>query len=143
MIFNFSWSVIYMYKNTRRIFCALTATAIALSSTVSVSASNLTGADIDICNTPSLERFIDNYEYEYFLDDLNTQLNDLYHTVGEYVGLDYKYVKMLHLIAGGKAVYAEKMPNINVDETVEYLSGPFDLPGVDIPYEVEAPFVRC
>ena len=85
MIFNFTWSVIYMYKNTRRIFCALTATAIALSSTVSVSASNLTGADIDICNTPSLERFIDNYEYEYFLDDLNTQLNDLYHTVGEYV----------------------------------------------------------
>ena len=143
MIFNFTWSVIYMYKNTRRIFCALAATAIAFSSTVSVSASNLTGADIDICNTPSIERFIDNYEYEYFLDDLNTQLNDLYHTVGEYVGLDYKYVKMLHLIAGGKAVYAEKMPNINVDETVEYLSGPFDLPGVDIPYEVEAPFVRC
>lgn len=132
-----------MYKNTRRIFCALAVAAVTFSSTVGASASSLTSADIDICNTPSIEKFIDNYEYEYFLDDLNTQLTDLYHTVGEHVGLDYKYVKMLHLIAGGKAVYAEKMPNINVDETVEYLSGPFDLPGVDIPYEVEAPFVRC
>lgn len=36
------------------------------------------------------------------LDDLNVQLNDLYYEIGEQLNIDYMYVKILHMLAGGK-----------------------------------------
>lgn len=45
-------------------------------------------------------------------DDLGVQLNDLYYRVGEQLNIDYIYVKLIHLVAGGKAVYADQRPNI-------------------------------
>lgn len=77
------------------------------------------------------------------IDDLNTQLNDLYHRVGEELNINYLYVKILHMIAGGKAVYAETLPNIYADQTVESLSGSFDIEGANQTYELAAPWVNC
>ena len=63
-------------------------------------------------------------------DNLKEQLEYLYKIIGEKVDLPYTYVKAMHLIAGGQAIYSDRSPNIMVDETVESLSGPFEIDGV-------------
>lgn len=83
---------------------------------------------------------VDNIEN---IDDLNTQLNDLYHKVGDELNINYLYVKILHMLASGKAVYAETLPNIYADQTVDNLSGSFDIEGADQDYDLMAPWVSC
>ena len=77
------------------------------------------------------------------LDDLSVQLNDMYREVGKNLNIDYIYVKILHLLAGGKAVYADKRPNIYSELTVESMQGPFDIPGANQSYSVSAPWINC
>lgn len=77
------------------------------------------------------------------INDLNIQLDELYHRVGEQLNINYMYVKMIHLIAGGKAVYAEEIPNIYVDLTADSLSGPFDIEGANQEYKIKAEFIIC
>ena len=77
------------------------------------------------------------------LDDLAVQLNDMYVEVGRNLNIDYIYVKILHLLAGGKAVYADKLPNIYSETTVESMQGPFDIEGATQTYSVQAPWVVC
>ena len=74
---------------------------------------------------------------------IDTQLNELYHEIGDNLGINYMYVKIMHLIAGGKVVYADSMPNIRVDETVDSLPGPFEIAGVDQSYNQTADWVYC
>ena len=77
------------------------------------------------------------------IEDLGVQLNDLYGEVGRSLNIDYMYVKMLHLIAGGKAVYADKRPNIYGELAVESLSAPFDIENAIQKYDVKAPWAIC
>lgn len=63
------------------------------------------------------------------VDDIDVQLNDLYREVGRNLNIDYLYVKILHLIAGGKAVYADKRPNIYAELTVNSMDAPFQISG--------------
>lgn len=63
-------------------------------------------------------------------ENLKEQLEYLYKSIGEKVDLPYTYVKAMHLIAGGQAIYSDRSPNIMIDETVESLSGPFEIDGV-------------
>lgn len=77
------------------------------------------------------------------LNDLSVQLDDLYHLVGDNLKIDYLYVKILHLIAGGKAVYADALPNINIDTTIDSLPGAFDIDGTKQEYGLMAPWVYC
>lgn len=77
------------------------------------------------------------------LDDLAVQLNDMYVEVGRNLNIDYIYVKILHLLAGGKAVYADKLPNIYSETTVESMQGPFDIEGATQTYSVQAPWIVC
>ena len=77
------------------------------------------------------------------VDDLNIQLNDLYNEVGRELNINYIYVKILHMLAGGKAVYSETLPNIYVDQAVDSLDGPFDIPGASQNYDRQAPWVYC
>lgn len=80
---------------------------------------------VDICNEQSIdEKIID-------VPSLDVQLAELYEKVGEKVNIKPSYVKMLHLLAGGKAVYADKRPNIYTDITVENIKGAFEIDGVD------------
>ena len=77
------------------------------------------------------------------IEDLEVQLNDLYHRVGDYFKIDYLYIKILHLLAGGKAVYAEELPNIYCDETVNTLEAPLDIEGANTNYVHSAPWAEC
>lgn len=76
------------------------------------------------------------------LADLNTQLDSLYNEVSSATGLSKEYVKQLHLIAGGKAVYADKKADIYSDETVDTMPGAMELQGASINY-IKAPFAEC
>lgn len=75
--------------------------------------------------------------------DLSTQLEELYRRVGEELNIDYLWVKILHLIAGGRAVYADTMPDIYEDMTVSAMDGPFDIPGAEQDYDRAAPWAEC
>lgn len=76
-------------------------------------------------------------------EDLGVQLNDLYHKVGENLNIDYMYVKIIHLVAGGKAIYADQRPNIYNEKTVDTFKGPFDIEGAKQEYLVKAPWAFC
>lgn len=75
--------------------------------------------------------------------DLKSQVEQLYRTVGEKLNIDYLYVKILHMIAGGKAVFADTMPDIYMDQTVSAMPGAFDLPGAEQDYDRLAPWAEC
>ena len=75
------------------------------------------------------------------VDDIGVQLNDLYKEVGKHLNIDYMYVKILHLIAGGKAVYADKRPNISAELTVESINAPFDIEGAIQLYNQQTPWI--
>ncbi len=77
------------------------------------------------------------------IEDLSVQLNDLYHEVGKQLNIDYIYVKILHLLAGGKAVYADKRPNIYSELTVDSVNAPFDIKGASQKYSLQAYWVYC
>ena len=74
--------------------------------------------------------------------DISTQLNELYDKVSNEIGLDAKYIRQLHLLAGGKAVYADTKPNIYNDITIESENGPLDICGAHTEYK-RAPFALC
>ena len=77
------------------------------------------------------------------IGDLATQLEGLYRRVGEELNIDYLYVKILHLIAGGKAIYADSVPDIYTDLTLGYLDGAFDIAGAAQDYDRIAPWADC
>ena len=77
------------------------------------------------------------------MGDLNSQLEALYRRVGEELNIDYLYVKMLHLVAGGKATYADALPDIYTDLTLSNLSGAFDIAGASQDYDRKAPWASC
>lgn len=77
------------------------------------------------------------------LGDLKTQLEGLYRRVGQELNIDYLYVKILHMIAGGKAAYADTVPDIYLDQTLLSASGAFDIAGADQDYDRMAPWAEC
>lgn len=77
------------------------------------------------------------------IGDLTTQLEGLYRRVGDELNIDYLYVKILHLIAGGKAVYADTVPDIYTDLTLVSLDGAFDITGAVQDYDRIAPWADC
>lgn len=85
----------------------------------------------------------DNSQYEYTpepegIEDLGVQLNDMYHEVGSSLNIDYVYVKIIHLLAGGKAVYADKRPNIKSELTVDNVKAPFEIEGATQNWNISA-----
>lgn len=77
------------------------------------------------------------------IGDLKSQLEALYRRVGEELNIDYLYVKILHLVAGGKAVYADSMPDIYTDLTLTALPGAFEIDGAEQDYDRTAPWAEC
>lgn len=74
------------------------------------------------------------------VSDLEVQLDELYKEVGSELNINYIYVKILHLIAGGKAIYADKRPNIYSEETTNMA---FKIGGADQKYDKLAPWAYC
>ena len=97
----------------------------------------------DNANAENVETFINDEETDSNMDRLNSQLNVLYKRIGNKLNLDYKYIKIIHMIAGGKAVYADELPDIYSDLTIENLNGPFDIDGVNQEYKLKADWVKC
>lgn len=58
------------------------------------------------------------------------QLDGLYQDIASKLGLKAWYVKSMHILAGGKAIYTDKAPDIYKDETVRELPGAFEIDGV-------------
>lgn len=77
------------------------------------------------------------------LSDLEIQLDELYKEVGKQLDINYIYVKMIHLIAGGEAIYADRRPNIYTDVTVDNLEPPLDINGAYQSYEKKAHWAYC
>ncbi len=77
------------------------------------------------------------------IGDLKSQLEALYRRVGEELNIDYLYVKILHLIAGGKATYADSLPDIYTDMTLTSMPGAFEIEGAEQDYDRQAPWAVC
>lgn len=76
------------------------------------------------------------------IDDISTQVDTLYKIIAENVGLDEMYVRELHVLAGGKAIYSDKKANIYNDKTVSTYAGPMYISGADTSYQ-KAEFIEC
>ena len=77
------------------------------------------------------------------IGDLKSQLESLYRRVGEELNIDYLYVKILHLIAGATATYADSLPDIYTDLTLTSMPGPFEIEGAEQDYDRIAPWAEC
>lgn len=77
------------------------------------------------------------------IDDIEVQLDSLYKEVGKELDINYMYVKLIHMLAGGDAVYADRRPNIYSENTVDTLKAPFDIPGTSTKYSKSAPWAFC
>jgi len=69
---------------------------------------------------------------------LSEQLEGLYRQIGQQLNIDYLYVKILHMLAGGKAVYADASPDIYTDSTVFEA---FAISGASQDYNRKAPWI--
>lgn len=96
---------------------------------------------------------INDYGFEYDLASLDVeqpqslqdQLTDLYNNVAEELDIPSDYVWAVHMLAGGKAVYSSRLPNIYNSLTLASLAGPFEIPNSTYKqeYNLEAPFAVC
>lgn len=76
------------------------------------------------------------------IPDINSQLDTLYDEIGTRLGVDKSYIKQIHLLAGGRAIYAEKKPNIRTDLMPKTDKTPLYIDGAHINY-IEAEFIKC
>lgn len=121
----------------KRIIASGIISLILISNTCTVSASEtISDNQIKEATEENIEEVIAS------VPDINEQITELYTNTAKELGVDFKYIKMIHLIAGGQSVYADKKPNIYNDETISTMKGPMEITGVDTVYQ-KAPFVEC
>ena len=77
--------------------------------TVNTYASNINWVS-DITNEQSVSK-VKAEESLNSIEDISTQVEGLYNTIAENTGLDAKYIRQLHVLAGGKAIYKDKKAN--------------------------------
>lgn len=75
-------------------------------------------------------------------ENLNNQINELYEKISKETSLNKSFIKQLHLLAGGKATYIEKYPNVYKDETSKTLPEPLRIKGAHTQYQ-KADFIKC
>jgi cell wall-associated NlpC family hydrolase len=76
------------------------------------------------------------------VEDTSVQIDELYEKVSENVGINKEFIQILHSLAGGKAVYADKKPNIYKEETITTLESPMNISGANTEYR-KAEFIEC
>lgn len=74
--------------------------------------------------------------------NIDNQLDSLYEKIANKLDLDKSYIKELHLLAGGKVEYTDKIPNIYNSETVKILDEPMKIKGAKTKYQ-KAEFIKC
>lgn len=76
------------------------------------------------------------------IQDIDKQVEDLYTQISEELNIDTIFIKELHTIAGGKAIYADTKPNVYSDETIKSMKGPMEIEGANTVYQ-QAKFIDC
>ena len=76
------------------------------------------------------------------INNISTQVETLYKIISTNVGLNEIYVRELHVLAGGKAIYFDKKANIYNDKTVATYKGPMQIDGANTKYQ-KAKFITC
>ena len=76
------------------------------------------------------------------IPDIGSQLDTLYDEIGTRLGVDKSYIEQIHLLAGGRAIYAEKKPDIRTDLMPKTDKTPLYIDGAHINY-IEAEFIKC
>lgn len=76
------------------------------------------------------------------VESLNDQIESLYDSISDNVGIGKEYIRQLHLLSGGQAIYADKKPCIYNDITSEVLQEPINLYNAQTIYQ-EAHFIEC
>ena len=66
--------------------------------------------------------------------DKDAQIDELYDKIAKELSMSSLHVKTLHLLAGGKAVYADKVPNIYKDLTIQSIQEPMRIAGANTKY---------
>lgn len=76
-------------------------------------------------------------------DYVTSQLETLYKDVADQFGVPYTYVKAMHIIAGGKAIFSDRMPQIYSEEALRTSKAPFEIDRVVQVYDKKATFAEC
>lgn len=126
--------------NYRKILVALlTSVSILNISVCSVEASGLPWVN-DIVNSNISKKDIESSLST--VKSIEQQTNELYEKVAKSLNIDVKYVKELHALAGGKAVYFDKKANIYTDTTSPVVQEPMYIKRANTVYQ-KAPFSEC
>ena len=64
------------------------------------------------------------------------QIDDLYNKVAYETGISKQQVKTLHILAGGRAAYTDKNPDIYSDLTIQSMDEPMNIKGAETVYKV-------
>lgn len=76
------------------------------------------------------------------VDKLSIDICNLYKRTADNFHIQQKHVKIIHLVAGGRAIYTDKNPDIYTDTTSKTLKAPFDIEGATNKYDKESP-INC
>ena len=137
-----------MYKSVKRIL----ASVLAISN-IGVGLVYADETIVDLAENSSIEDIVEYAEIEntitedeygnVVIEDLGVQLDGLYTEIGDKLNIDSIFVKILHILAGGKAIYDEKLPDIYSDITIESVKGSFDILGATCEYSSKADWILC
>lgn len=121
----------------KRLIATLLASAIILSNTVTTLAEdNIDEDNVVSITEENIESLITS------VPDINEQIDDLYDKIGNELGINKIYVKQLHIIAGGQAMYADKKPDILKELTIDSFDEPMKIAGANTHYKI-AEFIDC
>ena len=88
---------------------------------ITIIAVAILGAAISFADTISEQSLTDSI---ILLPNQEEQIDSLYEVIGKELGLDKKYIRSIHTIGGGKAIYSSKTADICNEYTVESLKPP-------------------
>lgn len=131
----------------RKIIATIVVSVILIQNTVVVFAEEETGEGTEQAEDLSIHSN-DQAQSEDIADnivaipDINSQLDTLYDEIGTRLGVDKSYIKQIHLLAGGRAIYAEKKPDIRTDLMSKTDKTPLYIDVAHINY-IEAEFIKC
>lgn len=127
----------------KRIMASLIISTLMMCNTITVLADTT-----DEINSTNETNTLDNISEEDIeniivnIPDIDTQLDELYNSIADELGVDKIYIKQLHLLAGGTAIYAEKKPDIKNDITIDTMQEPMYIEGANTTYR-KAEFIEC
>lgn len=133
--------------NIRKIIATIVISVILIQNTVVAFAEEETGEGTEQTSDLSMHSD-DQTQSEDIADnivaipDINSQLDTLYDEIGTRLGVDKSYIKQIHLLAGGRAIYAEKKPDIRTDLMSKTDKTPLYIDGADINY-IKAESIKC